>query len=145
MDLEDTPKKGRPKGSTNKPKTVADAKMLNKASTRTRPMEEPKDTTKSMPKKIVACEQDIKPVNKVLNAFKSQGLSEEIKIKNQSTDLSEDSLADVLERMKSEFEKKLTPEEKIKCLGYEIEQLHEAIKKFGVVIDYLETKLGIDN
>ena len=126
----------RPKGSTNKLKNASDAQMLHKSTTRTRP------------NSLVYLNKDIEKVNKMLSSFEPQSLSEEIKMpvkeQEEPKKLSFQSLNDVLKSMKEEMERELTPEEKIASLKNEIERLHEAIEKFNTVIEYLETKLGID-
>ena len=126
----------RPKGSTNKLKNASDAQMLHKSTTRTRP------------NSLVYLNKDIEKVNKMLSSFEPQSLSEEIKMpvkeQEEPKKLSFQSLSDVLKSMKEKMERELTPEEKIASLKNEIERLHEAIEKFNTVIEYLETKLGID-
>jgi wobble nucleotide-excising tRNase len=143
----------RPKGSTNKPKTASDAQMLHKSTTRTRPMEQPKVVPQAKilkkPTHVVCREEDIAKVNKMLSSFEPQSLGEEIKMpiekeKKEPKKLSSESLNDVLKKMKEEIERGLTPEQKIASLEHEVKQLHKAIEKFNVVIDYLETKLGIE-
>ena len=123
----------RPKGSLNKPKTASDAQMLDKASTRTSP--------------TAGQEEDIKKVNKILSSFESQDLGTEFKVPQEVNEKRMQiklSLDDVIKKMKEEMERELTPEEKISSLVNEVERLHKAIEKFNIVINYLETKLGID-
>ena len=121
----------RPKGSLNKPTTASDAQ----ASTSTRPT------------KVVCREEDIPKVNKILSSFESQDLGTEFKVPQEVNEKRMQiklSLDDVIKKMKEEMERELTPEEKIASLVNEVERLHKAIEKFNIVINYLETKLGID-
>lgn len=150
----------RPKGSTNKPKTASDAQMLQKASTRIRPSnseEVPQAKILKKPTKVVGHEEDIVKVNKMLSSFESIEADAKPKeeAKEESTFFHFDSVEEFFEAMNLEAMKKnwedFPPEVKVEHLEKKVEfledkvkRLNRAIKKLNVVIDYLETKLGID-